>query len=371
MKNNTGCRYEVKITVGRNLDGSPIRKSFYGKSKREAKAKAEEYLIENGRQAKDPAYNITYRDLAEAYMKEKESYLRPNSVYRMKTLLRKTIEALGDRKIVSVTKRDVSDVLNAMSEKYTENYLKDLHSFLASVFKYAVENGWLSVNPCAGIHYKVKNKAKERRVYTQEEADAILEYTLRRAEGLSVHLMLSYGTTISETLGMQYNDVNFEEGTIRIERAVTKIGGNLDVNDPKNKHRKRVIAISSETVELIRKNCDPSFRYLIHADDPELPYDPQRWRWQVYAKFMQAAQNYIFDNCGYEIEIINPHELRHTRATLWVEQDRNLYAIAEEMGWSDLQMLKQVYGHPDIQKIKNMLGISNANGNDNEKDRNE
>ena len=74
MKNNTGCRYEVKITVGKSLDGSPIRKSFYGKSKREAKAKAEEYLIENGRQAKDPAYNITYRDLAEAYMKEKESY---------------------------------------------------------------------------------------------------------------------------------------------------------------------------------------------------------------------------------------------------------------------------------------------------------
>ena len=55
--------------------------------------------------------------------------------------------------------------------------------------------------------------------------------------------------------------------------------------------------------------------------------------------------------------ILNPHELRHTRATLWVEQDRNLFAIAEQMGWSDLEMLKKTYGHPDIQKIKSMLGI--------------
>ena len=336
MKNNNGCRYEVKITVGKRLNGSPIRKSFYGKSKREAKAKAEEYLIENGRQAKDPAYNLTYKDLAEAYMSEKETYLRPNSIYRLRSLMKRINADIGEIKIVSVTKRELSEYLNRLAEKYKENYLKDIHSFLASTFKYAVENGWLQTNPCAGIHYKVKNKATERRVYTQEEADELLQYTLRRPEGLSVHLMLSYGTTISETLGIQYSDVDF--------------------NDPKNNHRKRIIAISSETVEYIRQTCDPNFRYLIHADDPEAPYDPKRWRWQVYTKFMTAARHH-FEDEGKEFVILNPHELRHTRATLWVEQDRNLFAIAEQMGWSDLQMLKKVYGHPDVQKIKSMLGI--------------
>lgn len=97
MKNNNGCRYEVKITVGKHLDGSPIRKSFYGKSKREAKAKAEEYLIENGRAAKDPAYNLTYRELSEAYMSEK-NYLRPNSLYRLNSLMKRINTDIGDRK---------------------------------------------------------------------------------------------------------------------------------------------------------------------------------------------------------------------------------------------------------------------------------
>ena len=145
MKNNNGCKYEVKITVGKHLDGSPIRKSFYGKSKREAKAKAEEYLIENGRAAKDPAYNLTYRELSEAYMSEK-NYLRPNSLYRLNSLMKRINTDIGDRKIVSVTKRELSAYLAELAEKYAENYLKDIHSFLASTFKYAVENGWISVN---------------------------------------------------------------------------------------------------------------------------------------------------------------------------------------------------------------------------------
>lgn len=160
MKNNNGCKYEVKITVGKHLDGSPIRKSFYGKSKREAKAKAEEYLIENGRQAKDPAYNLSYSDLSEAYMSEKRRYLRPNSIYRLDSLMKRINADIGERKIVSITKRELSEYLSELAEKYAENYLKDIHSFLASTFKYAVENGWLQLNPCTGIRYKVKKKSE-------------------------------------------------------------------------------------------------------------------------------------------------------------------------------------------------------------------
>ena len=40
----TKKRYEHKITLGKDIDGNLIRKSFYStKSKRDAKRKAEEY----------------------------------------------------------------------------------------------------------------------------------------------------------------------------------------------------------------------------------------------------------------------------------------------------------------------------------------
>lgn len=357
MKNKSGCRYEVKITVGKRIDGTPLRKSFYGKSKREAKAKAEEYLIENGKQIRDPASTLTFSELTEMYFSEKKNFIRNNSLNSLHCVMKRLNDYFENQKIVSITKREVSEYLAALAEDYSESYLKMIYSFLSGCFDYAVDNGWLQTSPCHGLKFKSKNKPKERRVYNQEEADAILEFTLTRADGLSVHLMLGYGTSTSETLGIKYSDVDFEAGTISINQSVTKASGKIDIGDPKNSHRKRTIAISSDTVEFIRRTCKPEYKYLIHSgDNPDSPYDPKHWRWQIYKKFMTAAKEHLLEQ-DIDIEILNPHELRHSRATLWVNEDRNLFAIAEEMGWSDLQMLRKVYGHPDIQKIKNMLGI--------------
>ena len=356
MKNSTNCRYEVKRTIGHQLDGTPIRKSFYGKSKREAKQKADEFIIEHGKEAKEVKRFITYAEVADLYLTERKHYLRVNSMQRMESLSKKSVEFLGNEKIVSITKRKLFEFVDSMNDDYSEIYIKSNLNFISSVFKYAIENGITQTNPCSGIRFKPKNEKKERRVYSQEQADALMDYTLIRSDGLSVHLMLGYGTTISETLGIQYEDVDFDAGTIAIERGVTNTRGVITVDDPKNKHRKRTIAVSRSTIDYIRRVASPEYKYLIHGDDLSEPYDPKKWRWQVYKKFMSAAENHFLD-IGEVLPVLNPHEMRHTRATLWVEQDCNLFAIAEEMGWSDLEMLRKVYGHPDIQKVKRMLRI--------------
>lgn len=356
MKNSNNCRYEVKRTVGHKLDGTPIRKSFYGKSKREAKQKADDWIIQNGKDAKEVKKYITYSEVTELYLNERRHYLRVNSMQRTESLSKKSVEFFGNDKLASITRPRLFDFVDSMIDDYSEIYIKSNLNFIHAVFKYAIENGITQTNPCTNIKFKPKIEKKERHVYSQEQADALLEYTLIRPDGLSVHLMLGYGTTISETLGIQYNDVDFEAGTIAIERGVTNTKGVITVDDPKNKHRKRKIAVSRSTIDYIGRVASPEYKYLIHGDDPLQPYDPRKWRWQVYKKFMTAAENHFLD-LGQDLPVLNPHELRHTRATLWVENDCNLFAIAEEMGWSDLEMLRKVYGHPDIQRVKRMLKI--------------
>ena len=43
--------------------------------------------------------------------------------------------------------------------------------------------------------------------------------------------------------------------------------------------------------------------------------------------------------------------------SLWVNSGKNLFAIAEMLGWSDLNMLRKVYGHADIQQLRKELDI--------------
>ena len=46
--NRNDGRYEVKLTIGKTIDGTPIRKSFYSYiSKEDAKKQADEYKIES------------------------------------------------------------------------------------------------------------------------------------------------------------------------------------------------------------------------------------------------------------------------------------------------------------------------------------
>lgn len=356
MKNTGNCKYEVKAVIGHKLDGSPIRKSFYGKSKREAKQKATDYIVEHGQEAKDPASRVTYAELNEMYMTDRRKLIRNNTEAQYECISRIPLDEFNTWYLSDITKRDVTSFADRLSEKYSYNYTKSIVAIMSSVFAYGIDNNIVSSNPCKGIRFKSSVEKRSRSVYTEEEAAEILKYTLRRYEGLSVHIMLSYGTTISETLGIQYSDIDFKSGTIKICRSVTKSKGNVVVDEPKNKHRKRTIAVSQETLDYIKSNHDPEYKYLIHSDEKDLPYDPQHWRWQVYKKFMEAVRIH-FEDEGKEIPILNPHELRHTRATIWVNSGVNLFAIAEEMGWTDLEMLRNVYGHPDIHKIKGMLGI--------------
>lgn len=356
MKNTGNCKFETKLIIGHKIDGTPIRKSFYGKSKREAKQKAEDYLIEHGRDV-EPAAWVTLQDVYDEYYAERTKFIRDNSVKQFENVCTHFLNRFGSVRLKQITKQDVTRFADELAEKFSQNYTKAILGALSSTFKYAIDIGIISSNPCTGVKFKSKIEKKERHVYTEEEANAIIAYTYKNYDGLSVHLMLSYGTTISETLGMKYSDIDFEAGTISINQSVTKSRGKVNVDNPKNAHRKRVIAVSKKTLEYIKANHNPEFTYIVNnGTEKDLPYDPQHWRWQVYKKFMAAAQA-VLQSQDMDIDILNPHELRHTRATIWVNNNVNLFAIAEQMGWSDLEMLRKVYGHPDIQKVKGMLGI--------------
>lgn len=83
---------------------------------------------------------------------------------------------------------------------------------------------------------------------------------------------------------------------------------------------------------------------------------PTNWSERQYGVFMTEMQAYYAAK-KIDIPILHPHELRHTRASLWVNSGMNLFAIANILGHADLAMLKKRYGHPDIESTRNLLNI--------------
>lgn len=56
-----------------------------------------------------------------------------------------------------------------------------------------------------------------------------------------------------------------------------------------------------------------------------------------------------------DIPILSPHELRHTRATLWITQGMDPYMSARLLGHSDLKMLTKIYDHASTETLRKVL----------------
>ncbi len=355
-KGGTNSKYEVKVTIGHDAFGKPIRKSFYGRSKRDARAKAEQYKIDSAMK-EALSGDMTFGELAEECIKSKSVVNRSITMATYDAACNKFSEFVKDMKIRNISRKLVQMWADSLIDEYTQGSITTYLAKINTIFKYAVEYKYISENPCTGVRTKSKKEKTKKSVYSEEETDLVIKYADDKDKiGIAVDIMLSYGTTISETLGIMYKDIDFENSTISICRGVTYSKGGLKVDAPKNSHRIRTIAVSKRTLSHIKKFMDKnSTGYIINFNGDDKPSTPKAFRTR-YQDFMKEMHEYYAAQ-NIDIKVLNPHELRHTRASIWVNQDVNLFAIAEEMGWSDLGMLRKVYGHPDINRIRGMLRI--------------
>ena len=88
---------------------------------------------------------------------------------------------------------------------------------------------------------------------------------------------------------------------------------------------------------------------VIHSPEGK-PYQPNNWENRVYRPFMRALHKLHPD-----IPILSPHELRHTRATLWIVQGMDPYMSARLLGHSDLKMLTKIYDYTNTENLRSAL----------------
>ena len=345
--------YEVKCIVDRTFDGKPVYKSFYSsKSKTDARQKAEAYKLELLKKQHE-VDEITFEAYAAEYLERFKQHARANTHKTTECVFRlHLVPFFGGMKLADIKKADIEKFIAFQQRKYQYGYVKKQIGDFAACMNDAMYNGYIEKPPCHNLKFKPQAK-KEKRVYTAEQVKQVLDYCKQDSYGLRIHIMLSYGMSCSEFLGITLDDVDFENLTISINKGATPAKGNrMTVAAPKNPHRNRIIAISQETADWIRSDC--KFKFISNPyDNNVLPSHPFH---KLYYAFMERMHEY-YQGQGFDVPVLNPHELRHTRATLWVNEGRNLFAIAEMLGWSDLSMLRKVYGHPDIQELRKNLEI--------------
>lgn len=362
--NHATGMYEVKVTVGHTFDGKPVRKSFYSSvSKAAAKAKAEEYKI-NQAVAEETGETfvpnrLTFTKAAQKWLESIKPTLSDSAYNNYEVAIRLHLEPFFKNALISNIKAiDIQNYFNKLSVNTPLESMKKYKNCLNGIFKMAVDNDYCTKNPCENVKLISSVENSEKQTYTKRQAYLISRYARTHKDGLGILLMLEYGLRKGELLGLQTGDIDFKNGTLHIQRSVADVKnkdtGKIEVKikPPKNRQSDREIPLKKVTLNRLKNIKDG---YIIPNAKGGV-YSPSNWTKRNYKNFMEDMQEH-YSKFGIDIPVLNPHELRHTRATIWVNEGKNLFAVAAVLGHSDLKMLQQRYAHKDTNSIRNLLDL--------------
>lgn len=241
--NKNGQEYfRVSVSLGRDHEGKLIRKEFYGKSKKEAEAKRDEYLKDYEKGLND--YKTAtlgptmYTWLFEVVRVSEK--IKPSSFERYEGIYRNYIKVSD---IYGCTLRTLKSI--EIQRYYNKLYevdgksnslIKSIHKLLRSFLNYAVEEGYLEKNPCAGKRIAIPGEAKSIdkniEVFTDEELSIFQNAIVGHQYEALFLLALGTGLRKGELIALTDDDVNLEKHYIDVNETI-RMGSKFNADGSK------------------------------------------------------------------------------------------------------------------------------------------
>lgn len=173
---------------------------------------------------------------------------------------------------------------------------------------------------------------------TAKEHENITNYT--------VFLLLAYtGLRRGETCGLQWNNIDFSNRTLTVERT----RDNKGVRSPKTKNSYRTILIDDILIQQLKTYKkwykETRLKFGHHFNNNDFIFISYQTGNPITDNSIVYSLRRIIKKAN--LKPITPHGLRHTHATLLLSQGKrgaSLKVVAERLG-NTPQMILDIYGH--------------------------
>jgi len=252
------------------------------------------------------------------------------------------------------------DALDDLIEEYAYNTVKGINRTGRMIFKKAIELEIVKKDPTEFTSIKKPIKTIEEleekqipKYMEKEELYLFLETAAR--QGLEMDylafLILSYtGMRIGELVCLKWNDINFNENTIRIIKTYYNEKNNsvkYQLVLPKTKGSIRTIVVEDEIIEELKKHKTAqkkAIKLLGDAYYNEGFIFANTERRPGYPMLIKTVANRLLKTAGLNQEL-TPHSLRHTHTSLLAEAGVGLEEIMDRLGHVEDETTRLIYLH--------------------------
>ena len=246
------ARYTVETSTGKK------RKTVYGKTREEAHEKLVEALSNRNKGLVFDADTMKVSEYLERWLADSvRDTVRPTTFERYEQMVRLHIcLVLGKLKLKDITPAHVRGLyrekLNAGLSPRTVQYV---HVTLHKALKQAVMDGLIPRNATEAVK-PPQVRREEMRPLVPEQVKVLLQATRdERLEALYV-LAVTTGLRQGELLGLKWEDVDFESGTLQVRRTLATAKGGPQLTAPKTKGSRRTVRLTQSAVNALRSHLE-------------------------------------------------------------------------------------------------------------------
>lgn len=351
--NHAGGLYEVKITIGKTIDGKLIRKSFYSSiSKADAREQAEKWKIDKKvaetTGSNFVSENVTFGEWATKWLALKKPQVDENTYITtyQNTVVNHLIPYFGNAALKDIRQIDVQEFFNLRVEK-SKSSLEKMRMCLSNIFDSAIDNDLCFKNPARKVDYASKRPKNKKNVYTDTEINLI--EAIAANEMPEIVFLLETGLRRGELLGLDFDkgDVDWSNGILHVRRSVTEVkGGGVKTNPPKwGSFRDLPLNDNAMTV----------LKSLPHRTGPVFPNTLGQTQYpSVFSRRLSRFMARV-NKLHPEIKILSAHELRHTYGTALRRRGVDIYSIQKLMGHKDINVTTETYVKNEIEVLKKAI----------------
>jgi len=230
--------WEARVTIGKDPGtGKQIQKSFSGKTQKEVREKMQAAAVAlNGGTYREPS-KMTLGEWLDVWTEEYLGDIKPFTVVSYRGQVENHIKpALGAVKLEALTPHTVQGFYNSLSKPKTVKLkdgtvkekaglspksIKNVHGVLHKALQQAVENQYIRVNP-ADVCKLPRVERKELQPLDEIQMAAFLKAIKGHRFETLYTVTLFTGMREGEVLGLRWDCVDFERGTISIDKQLQR-----------------------------------------------------------------------------------------------------------------------------------------------------